>query len=116
MADFFLLPSADIPPASPTVTEPDTARQQMLSYSGMRGSTDFTAPDVAVLSSTRTPSIGSVESPNTPTGMRSSSFIIICKKLPCPQEYVFPLANLTAELRAALEAKVDLRLPSQRYQ
>ena len=116
MANFFLLPSADIPPASPTVTELDTARQQMLSYSGMRGSTDFTAPDVAVLSFTRTPSIGSVESPNTPTGMRSSSSIIICKKLPWPREYVFPLINLSAELRAALKAKVDLRLPSQRYQ
>ena len=98
MADFFRLPSANIQPASPTVTEPDMAGQQMPSYSEMRGSTDITAPDVTVSSSARTPSIGSVRSLNTPTGMRSSSSMIICKKLPWPQEYIFLLANLSVEL------------------
>ena len=39
----------------------------------------------------------------------------MCKKLPWPLEYTFPIDQLSGDLRTAIDNKDDLRKPSQRY-
>ncbi len=126
---FFLLDFLDVTNSSQSLQTPSVDQlvvNTIQSYVATAAATLYSSPTVLStspsLSTLDTRPLLATKSPLLSTSAnklvetpRKAKVSMTCKKLPWPIEYVFPIDKLSAETRAAVDNKSDLRKPSQRY-